>query len=249
MNLPEEIFVFQKPDEYRVEGARVKFFYEEKKKKWGFAVNNIYTVSDIKEYLFYEEFPPCLGIVYGESYLSLRNYLMIKIYASEKNIFLLGPKSPSFLSPSFSFSKIRYDTYKNGNIFLITRSENTLDYGLKYLSERGFKVRYAVSLGESLFPFSDFFDIIPVIMDLKEIELIVCINETGTLLNLPSYDVNKPLIFLIGGNFLFEEESKFKNYLNILDVILPEKSIYELVRRGINVVYNWKDLVEILRVY
>lgn len=249
MNLPEEIFIFHDPEEYKIEGAKIKIFYEEKKKNWGFVIKNIYTPLEIKEWIFNQEPPPCFGIIYGESHLDFKTYLLIRNYISEKKIVLIGPKSPAFLSPNFSFKKSKYNTDKKGNILLVTRSEETLNYSLKYLSKEGFRVRYAVSLGESLFPFLDFFDILSFFIAFDEIELIVCVNETGTFLNLPSYHINKPLIFLMGGAFLFEEETEFKEYLNTLGIILPEKSIYELVKRGINVVYHWKDMIEILKVY
>jgi succinyl-CoA synthetase alpha subunit len=243
--------MFQELADYRVSGVRTKFFHEKKKtkdKSWGFLLRNVLNFGEIMDILGTDDDIASFGMITGESYMDLRDYLRMKSYIIEKEIILLGPNSPAFMGPLFSIKKNKTDIQKEGNIAILTRSQQTLEYGMRYLNKRSYKIKYGISLGESILPFCDFFEIIPHLFK-EDVDAVVCINESGTLLNLPDFYLEKPVIFLQGGTFLFEEESSFKNYIENIGILTPEKSLNNLIKMGINVTYTFKDLVDVLKIF
>lgn len=249
----ESVFIFQKLEDYRVSGIRTKFFHEREKvegKNWGFLVKNVLNFGEIMDILGTDDDIASFGMITGKSYMNLRDYLRMRSYIIEKEIILLGPDSPAFMGPLFSIkkNKNKMDVQKEGNIAILTRSQQTLEYGIKYLNKRNYKVKYGISLGESIFPFCDFFEIIPHLFK-EDIDAVICINESGTFLNLPDFHIEKPIIFLQGGTFLFNEDSRFKDYIEKIGILTPDKSLNNLIKMGINLTYTFSDLVDVLKIF
>ncbi len=245
------IFIFQELAEYRFSGVKKKFFHEREKgknKNWGFLVKNVFNFEEIVDILSTDEETASFGMVTGKNYMNLRDYLRTRNYIIERGIILLGPNLPVFISPSFSIKKNKIDVQKEGNIAVLTRSMETLEYGIRYLNKKNYKVKYGVSLGETILPFCDFFDIVPYFFK-ENVDAVICVNESGTLLNLPDFHLEKPVIFLQGGTFIFNEESRFKNYIEKIGILTPEKSLNNLIKMGVNITYTFKDMVDVLKIF